>query len=444
MLQNCVTLKIIRSLQLSELSFINSKGGFVLTTALRLLLAKQLKPFVFKQQQDFLPDFNVSNLGVYIHIPFCLKLCDFCPYYKIKYDQELMDKYVDSVIREIQLVAERSFYSKKELTSLYFGGGTPGLLGSKIIDINNEIDKHFEILGHRGIELNPSDVKDDNIDILQRAGIDIVSLGIQSFSSRHLNILGREKLNLVSSLNLLGKSSFRAVDVDLIFGIPGQSCEDLITDFKIAADNGATQISTYPYIDFSYANNKNKPLGLRYKKKMLEELIKTSEEKGFIRTSVWTFTKKNVPIYSSVTRDNFIGFGASATSLGQSDFKVNVFSVKEYINTIKKGQIPTNINLHFNQRSRGLYWLFWRTYNGKISGNDYYNLFKRSITKDFGISLKIGVILGLLKRTHNNWNLTEKGSYYFHIIEQLYTHQYIDKTWRLSMTNPWVKELKLY
>lgn len=416
----------------------------MLTTALRLLLAKQFKPFVFKQQQDFLPDFNVSSLGAYIHIPFCLKLCDFCPYYKIKYDKELLEKYANSVTREIQLVAERSFYSKKELTSLYFGGGTPGLLGSKLINLNNEINKYFDVTGHRGIELNPADVNTKSIETLRNAGIDIVSLGIQSFVSKHLHVLGREDLNADLALKLLGRSGFKAVDVDLIFAIPGQSCQDLVTDFKLAADYGATQISTYPYIDFSYANNKYKPLGSKTKKKMLDELLKISQEKGFVRTSVWTFSKKDVPIYSSITRDNFIGFGASATSLGQSDFKVNVFSVKEYISCIENNKIPTNLNMHFNQRSRALYWLFWKTYTGKISGEEYFSLFNRSIMQDFGKSLKIGELLGFLKRDNSKWVLTERGSYYFHIVEQLYTHQYIDKTWRLSMIDPWVKDLKLY
>jgi len=80
------------------------------------------------------------------------------------------------------------------------------------------------------------------------------------------------------------------VDVDLIFGIPGQGADDIKADFRTAVSCGATQISTYPFIDFTYEHNKRKPVGRRQKRALLDAILDVSNELGFERTSVWTFT----------------------------------------------------------------------------------------------------------------------------------------------------------
>lgn len=416
----------------------------MLTTVLRLFLGKQLGPYRFLTKLNSLPDLNVPELGGYIHIPFCKSICPFCPYYKISYNKVLLDRYVNSLLKEIKLVSDRSFKIKRDLTSLYFGGGSPALAGKRLIEINRTIDRYFNVVGSRGIELNPGDVTEGNIDILKKSNIDMVSLGVQSFSEELNRVLGRDVCDNKGALKLLSVSDFNVIDVDLIFGIPTQSSEQLVSDFRTAAENGATQISTYPYIDFSYADNRFKPLGSKAKKKLLKSLLNVSQELGYIRTSVWTFSKKGTDIYSSVTRDNFVGFGASATTLGLDCFKSNVFSVKEYIKAVRSEKIPTNLNMTFTGRSRKLYWLFWSIYNGSISEERYFELFGGTLKKDFKYSLFIGKMLGILKKGDNVWLVTTRGSYLFHLVEQVYTHQYIDKIWRLSLNDPWVKEIDLY
>ncbi len=180
------------------------------------------------------------------------------------------------------------------------------------------------------------------------------------------------------------------------------------------------------------------------KKRLLAALLETADKAGFVRSSVWTFGRKNSPKYSSVTRDNFLGFGPSATSLGRDSFKANTFSVDAYIDTVNKGIVPSALAMHFTARSRGLYWLFWNCYNGDLSEAVYTELFGRSLANDFGPSLAVGTALGWLRRTGTGWSLTERGSYLFHLVEQAYTHQYIDKTWSRSMDTPWPEEVLLY
>ena len=416
----------------------------MLTHVCRIVLGHQFKPFVLRKAPDYLPDLDVPGLGVYVHVPFCKSLCPFCPYYKTQYDESVHAGYCDALLREMQIVAERAFPQRRAITSVYFGGGSPALLAGDLARIRKSMDGHFKLAGHAGIELHPRDVVSDTPTMLSDAGFDMVSIGVQSFSPRLLGALGRSDESPSAALSAFAGGRFQAVDVDLIFGIPGQREQDLRSDFLTAAEGGATQISTYPFIDFSFASNRHKPLGWRRKKGLLACLLKTADEGGFVRSSVWTFGKRGSPQYSSITRDNFLGFGPSAVSLGKDALKVNVFSVDAYVETVRKGFVPTALRMDMRARARGLYWLFWSCYNGAVSERVYGELFGRSLGGDFGGALFVGTTLGWVRRTDDGWSLTERGSYLFHLVEQAYTHQYIDKTWRCSMETPWPERIRLY
>lgn len=417
----------------------------MITHFLRLFLAHQVKPFQFQKAIGELPNFDLPQMGLYVHIPFCKVLCPFCPYYKIKYSNEYHTKYLKALLAEIKLIGQKtSETEKRKVSSLYFGGGSPATMLNDLHTIKNALNEFYTIEGSSGIELHPQDIHNDTPTKLKDAGFDMVSVGIQSFSEKLLNNIGREKLDFDAVFKLLRKGIFNVIDVDLIFGIPEQKESDLKADFLHAVNLGATQISTYPFIDFSYAHNKKKPQSHSNKKKLLNVLLQTAEEAGFERTSVWTFAQKNTKRYSSVTRDCFLGFGPGAASLGSDVFKVNIFSVDAYIETLSKSTIPTSLKMQFSTRARKAYWLFWNCYNNFLSKAKYKNLFSADLEKDFSLWLKLGEITGLLSKTENGWQLTNKGSYYFNCVEQKYTNQYIDKTWRLAMENPLTEKINLY
>ena len=147
--------------------------------------------------------------------------------------------------------------------------------------------------------------------------------------------LGRSAADYGQIFSLLREAQFDVIDVDLIFAIPGQTIESLKADILKAFELGATQISTYPFIDFTYANNKEKPLKEKYKKDMLYAIAEFCRGQDLERTSVWTFAKKGTQKYSSITRDSFLGFGVSATSLLKTQFKQHL-SIPEYIKELIK------------------------------------------------------------------------------------------------------------
>lgn len=415
----------------------------MITSFLRVLLTRSFKPLMFTSKVDYNMEFDSNEIGIYVHIPFCKTLCPFCPYNKIKYDESMINPFKTALIDEINMVG--GLYSgKKVITSVYLGGGSPALMLNELGEIITALKKNFNISNNIGIELHPSDITKESLFKIKSIGFDMVSIGIQSFQSECLNTLGREYIDGAEKVRLVKAAGFNTIDVDLIFGIANQGEEILRKDFLMAFELGATQVSTYPFIDFSYANNIRKPLGKQKKKHLLNCLEKTSVEIGCDRTAVWTFAKRGTSRYSSITRDAFIGFGPSSTSLTKEFLKLNTFSVEEYIKCVNNGKIPTAMTMKFSERNRALYWLFWNAYTLKFNNDEFKNLFGVNLEKLFKFELRIGIALRLLTKEENSYILTKKGTYFYHLLEQKYTNRYIDKSWKKASENPWPNEIRLY
>ncbi|GAA0714280.1 radical SAM family heme chaperone HemW [Paraclostridium ghonii] len=419
----------------------------MLTNILRPILNRNFKPFEFvkctdNNDLDYVNLNNKDNLGLYIHIPFCKSICSFCPYNKVLYDEKKAFEYKKALLKEIKLANIR--YKKQDITSLYFGGGTPALLIEFLEEIIVTVKENFNLKGSLAIELHPSNINLRLLNKLKSLGFNMISVGIQSFNKNCLKSLGRKENNEVEKIKLIKEVGFQTIDIDLIFGIPNQSIEDLKEDVALAFKIGATQISTYPFIDFSYANNKRKPLSANEKKKMLFELVNMAEKIGLERTSVWTFAKPDTEKYSSITRENFIGLGPGAASLFDDKFRLNTFSVEEYINVINKNEFACALVLNFTKFSRKSYWLFWNVYNMNLDKELYKKMFDSELSKDYRFELSLAKKMNLLKEDESGYKVTTKGSYYFHVVEQIYTSQYIDKTWSIAQNNPWPNKIKLY
>lgn len=108
-----------------------------------MYLTRSFKPFKFNHEYDQeLPYSSCNDLGLYVHIPFCKQLCSFCPYCKVRYEESIYQNYISALIKEIELVGKQS-QSKKSVTSLYFGGGTPALALDDFSQIINMINQYY-------------------------------------------------------------------------------------------------------------------------------------------------------------------------------------------------------------------------------------------------------------------------------------------------------------
>ena len=413
-----------------------------ITSLTRMWLTRTVKPFTFKNEYDrILPFMECKNLGLYVHIPFCKSICDFCPYCKVRYSADLCDEYIDALIKEIHIVGGQNT-EKKTVTSLYFGGGTPALAATRIKEIVDALNEHFIITDGIGLELHPDDVNVETLQILKDAGVTKISIGIQSFCDKYQKILGRKKINTSAMKSALAAVPFETVSMDFIFALPEQTYNDLKSDIDMAFSLGANHIAIYPFIDFTFTKSPVVAMPKKEKRRLLDAITQYCLSKGYLRDSIWTFSSKPNAKYSSMTRENFLGFGCSATSLFKDQFKINTFNVESYCDRIASNNLATSLTIRFTKRQRMIYWLFWTAYSTKVNTKDFEKFFGVPLKKMYGFELWLSKRLGFVKEYDGIYEMTLKGAFYYHHYENFYTLSYIDKMWGIMRKESFPEEIK--
>jgi len=117
--------------------------------------------------------------------------------------------------------------------------------------------------------------------------------------------------------------------------------------------------------------------------KLQQKLDRVAARHGYQRTSIWTYGRKGAKRYTSVTRETFMGLGASATSLYDRYFYLNTFNVEEYIKALDTGSMPISLVNHMNEREKQVFWLFWRCYDTEIPRRRFCSLFGEALDRTF-------------------------------------------------------------
>lgn len=415
----------------------------VITNITRAWLTRSFRPFTFTNEYDPILSYqDCENLGLYIHIPFCKSICNFCPYCKVRYDETLCNRYIDALLQEIHMVG-RQQEGRKTVTSLYFGGGTPALAADRLKEIIDTCKEYFEITEGIGLELHPDNVTVETLQKLKSAGITKISIGIQSFLKKYQSVLGRKMVDRKAMAEALSAVPFETVSMDFIFALPGQTYEDLKADVDTAFTSGANHIAIYPFIDFTFTKSTVKALPKKEKRELLDDITRYCLEKGYTRSSIWTFSSEEQAGYSSMTRDNFLGFGCSATTLLKDQFKINTFSVEEYCKRMDAEQLPTSLTIRFTRRQRMVYYLFWTAYSTRVDIRDFEKFFGVPLRKMYGFELWLAKLLGFVTEENGIYEMTLKGAFYYHYYENFYTLSYIDKMWGIMRKEAFPEAIKL-
>ncbi|MCW9706966.1 radical SAM family heme chaperone HemW [Fodinibius salsisoli] len=185
--------------------------------------------------------------GLYIHIPFCKQACSYCDFYFVTRTSE-REHFVDQLIREIQDY-EGTAYTSESVETIYFGGGTPSLLEPKQVErILHEICRIFPLdLDEITFEVNPDDVTKEFLQALKSIGITRLSMGVQTFQPELLEKMNRahSRDEALQCLEVLQQSRFNSFTVDLIYGNPGQTLDQLNSDIELLLEFDPPHISAY-------------------------------------------------------------------------------------------------------------------------------------------------------------------------------------------------------
>ncbi len=188
----------------------------------------------------------MSTLGIYVHVPFCGKKCGYCDFYSVCYSKVQAELYVEAVLRNIRHYADKS----RAVDTVYFGGGTPSLLtaeqlGAVIAEIRGRfaLDPNAEVT----IEANPNTLTSDKLAGLRNAGINRLSVGVQSMSDAELRLLGRSHTAERAARAVLdaADAGFRNISCDLMLGIPSQTPDSLAASIARLAELPIQHVSAY-------------------------------------------------------------------------------------------------------------------------------------------------------------------------------------------------------
>jgi len=291
----------------------------------------------------------LKKTACYIHIPFCDHKCIYCDFYSI-ITTDNVQTFLQSLKKEINNYADE-FSSGRELISIYFGGGTPSLMKPNYIsDIIKTVKTHFNVLPNAEItlETNPGTVTLEKLIKFREAGINRVSIGIQSFNNNELNFLTRihNSETAIETVYNAKKAGFENISLDLIFNLPGQTKEKWIANLEKAVQLPVKHISAYSLIlERGTILNKmvlDGKVNLQdddFDADLYQTTIDYLNENGFYQYEVSNFVK---PGYECVHNNaywnytDYISFGTSAHSFINKKRWWNFSSLKMYIAAIEK------------------------------------------------------------------------------------------------------------
>jgi len=375
-------------------------------------------------------------------------MCPYCPYNRVLYQEEMIGPYITALLKEIEIYAQK--LGRITISSVYIGGGTPTNAIDELEDVINKIKTCFNVVGDIAIETTIADINEYNVQKLKSYGINMISIGVQSFDEKYLNLLGRNYTSdmIKPALKLLKEANFDTVNIDLMFAFPGQSEKEIMDDINKANEYGIEQITAYPLFTFPYSTigeylkiNKIKMPKFFARRKFYKLIHDYFVDNGYEMTSVWSFKKNNIngKRYSSVTREDYIGFGAGAGSRFKSQFHFNTFTIPEYEKRLLENNLPIAINMPISERLSRYYWLYWRLYDTRFSIEEFNEY---SDWKMITI-IKIFTILGFCHKDDKNIILNERGSFWIHLAQNYFVLNYITKVWSVMKEEPFPDRIRI-
>lgn len=354
--------------------------------------------------------------GLYIHIPFCDRICSYCDFAKLVANDDLKKRYMDSLIRE--LYHYKSKYN--DISTIYIGGGTPSSLNPSLLEMlliavhDVAFTKNVE---EYTIETNPNDISSDFLALCHRYGINRVSVGVQTISKEGLEILGRNhtKKEVVEAIRLIEESPIKNYNLDFIYGIPNQTWEDLRTDLSFIKTHKPPHISYYSLI-----LEQNTLLTYRINQKVINPLDDdlAADYAVYIRDTLQSFGYEHYEFSNYALPDanskhnmlywnleEYIGLGMNASGQYDNHRFVNPSRITDYIHSIDNHLYNHRIDDFQPEMEFILMGL------RKLKGIDL-NLYRETFGKDVLVrypGLQKYIKSGLLEITDHHLHFTEVG-----------------------------------
>lgn len=287
--------------------------------------------------------------GLYIHIPFCEKICIYCDFPKLVANSNLQDEYVDSLIREL-----RHYHGKYSmLQTIYIGGGTPSFLSKPslerlLIELNRLIG--MRQIEEFTLEANPNNIDIEFLNLIKEYGVNRISLGVQTINDAHLDFLHRThtSADIREAVRLIRQSGFLSFNLDFIYALPDQTLEDVKMDLAFIEEVRPPHISFYSLIIEERTemihliqHGKVQPVDADLEADMQEYIEQELEHIGYHRYEISNYC---LPGYQSKHNllywdlEEYLGVGMAAASQYDGTRWVNPRTIRSYSESIRNNE----------------------------------------------------------------------------------------------------------
>ena len=370
---------------------------------------------------------TLGDMGLYVHIPFCKQKCMYCDFPAYQNLQDYYETYVYALVQEMDLwVSEHPESKSKPIDTIYFGGGTPTELSIQQLQmIVDKIKSIFTIDEncHMTIESNPGEVDLQYLTKLVKLGFNRISFGVQTFDDKALTMLHRshngEKAK--QAVYEAKEAGFTDINIDLIYGLPRQTLEDIQHNLNIVKDLPINHISTYglqvevgTYLYHLVQKNLISIPSESMDESMYDTMMAGLKELGFERYEISNFAKGN-----SYSRHNlkywhyidYLGFGAGAHSFYDGIRRSNNRNVMPYIQSVDRYTMPTidTETITVERAQEDFCFLALRTKWG-LDDQKFEDRFGVSVHNLFDNILEELVTKGLLEYQNGSYHLSSEGA----------------------------------
>ena len=370
---------------------------------------------------------TLGDMGLYVHIPFCKQKCMYCDFPAYQNLQDYYETYVYALVQEMDLwVSEHPESKSKPIDTIYFGGGTPTELSIQQLQmIVDKIKSTFTITDdcHMTIESNPGEVDLQYLTKLVKLGFNRISFGVQTFDDKALTMLHRSHNGEKAKHAVYDakEAGFTDINIDLIYGLPRQSLEDIQHNLHIVKDLPINHISTYglqvevgTYLYHLVQKNLISITSESIDELMYDTMMEGLKELGFERYEISNFAKD-----SSYSRHNlkywhyidYLGFGAGAHSFYEGIRRSNNRNVMPYIQAVDRYTMPTidTETITVERAQEDFCFLALRTKWG-LDEQKFEDRFGVSVHNLFGNILEDLVTKGLLEYQNGSYHLSSEGA----------------------------------
>jgi len=351
-------------------------------------------------------------ISLYIHIPFCKTLCPFCCFNRYLFKEDEARKYFKNLKRELDLYIQRGF----KFSDFYFGGGTPTILMDELTGFIDYLKENFEVK-QISLETMPREINKENIDLLKAAGINRLSIGVQSFDNGILKSMGRplppgdeikEKLQMAQGV-------FDTLNVDFVFNFPGQSIEQFESDVAVFKNLGIDQATFYPLMASPHKRDamerRFNRINTSQEKNFYDVILREVYDKGYEASTAWCFSRGERMIDEYIVDDDdYIGIGAGSVSIVRGNFYVNSFSLDRYGEFVNNGKLPIVGWRILSEAENLRYYLLTKLFGMKVDKRKFHQRFNADIHEKLRKELLFFRLFGLVQG-EEEISVTPKGMY---------------------------------